>query len=294
MEPFGPRLTMYQKTKRNVHILLHPELGESKADKIINIFIITLIVLNVIAVMLETIQILHLKYQSFFDTFDAISVYIFTVEYVLRVWSCTHDPRYRGSIKGRLKYMLTPGAIIDLLAFLPYYIHVIAGLDLRTLRILRLLRFFRLFRLTAYTRSAQMIFNVFKSRVNKLLLSLLLVLFLIIIASCLLYFAEHLYPSEEESKFTSIPATLWWAVVTLTTTGYGDMYPLTTVGRVLAGIIMLTGVAFFALPAGIITAGFLEEIKFVRKFKGHNCPHCGKPLDQRHGHDEEDSLDNPV
>ncbi len=286
---------MYQKTKRTVHVLLHPELGESKADKLINIFIITLIVLNVVAVMLETIKVLHDKYESFFDTFDAISVYIFTIEYILRVWSCTHDPRYKGSIKGRLKYMLTPGAIIDLLAFLPFYIHVIAGLDLRTLRILRLLRFFRLFRLTAYTRSAQMIFNVFKSRVNELLLSLLLVLFLIIIASCLLYFAEHLYPSEEESKFTSIPATLWWAVVTLTTTGYGDMYPLTTVGRVLAGVIMLTGVAFFALPAGIITAGFLEEIKFIRKFKGHNCPHCGKPLDQRHSHDEEkDALDNPV
>ena len=131
-----------------------------------------------------------------------------------------------------------------------------------------------------------MIFNVFKSRVNELLLSLVLVLFLIIIASCLLYFAEHHHP--ENKGFTSIPATLWWAVVTLTTTGYGDMYPVTTVGKILAGIIMLTGVAFFALPAGIITAGFLEEIKYIRKYKGHNCPHCGKPLDHRHTHDEDD------
>ena len=285
---------MYQKTKRDVHILLHPELGESKADKIVNIFIITLIVLNVVAVMLETIDSIHVKYESFFDTFDAISVYIFTLEYVLRVWSSTHDPRYKGSIKGRLKYMLTPGAIIDLLAFLPYYIDVLVGLDLRILRILRLLRFFRLFRLTAYTRSAQMIFNVFRSRVNELLLSLVLVLFLIIIASCLLYFAEHLHP-ENKDKFNSIPATLWWAVVTLTTTGYGDMAPMTTVGKILAGVIMLTGVAFFALPAGIITAGFLEEIKFIRKFKGHKCPHCGKPLDNHHGHDEDEGpVNKPV
>ena len=285
---------MYQKTKHKVHILLHPELGESKADKAINIFIITLIVLNVIAVMLETVSSIEKQYKPYFDWFDRISVYIFTIEYVLRVWSCTHDPRYKGSVKGRIKYMLTLGAIIDLLAFLPYYIHVIVGLDLRMLRILRLLRFFRLFRLTAYTRSAQMIFNVFKSRVNELILSFVLVLFLIIIASCLLYFAEHLYPSERESKFSSIPATLWWAVVTLTTTGYGDMYPLTTVGRILAGIIMLSGVAFFALPAGIITAGFLEEIKFIRKIKGHNCPHCGKPLDQHPHHDETDADNNPV
>lgn len=284
---------MYQKTKRHVHILLHPELGESKADKFINIFIITLIVLNVIAVMLETIEPLHLKYQTFFDTFDAISVYIFTAEYVLRVWSSTHHPRYSGSIKGRLKYILTPGALIDLLAFLPFYIHAVAGLDLRTLRILRLIRFFRLFRLTAYTRSAQMIFNVFKSRLNELVLSLVLVLFLIIIASCLLYFAEHNH-IENKEKFNSIPATLWWAVVTLTTTGYGDMYPMTTIGKILAGIIMLTGVAFFALPAGIITAGFLEEIKFIRKYKGHNCPHCGKPLDNHHHDDEEESMNRPV
>src|SRR6185503_11505441 len=124
---------MYQKTKQKVHILLHPELGESKADKFVNIFIITLIVLNVIAVMLETVDDIHNKYFVFFKWFDRISVYIFTIEYVLRVWSCTHDPRYRGSIKGRLKYMVTPGALIDLFAFLPSYIHVIVGLDLRAL-----------------------------------------------------------------------------------------------------------------------------------------------------------------
>ena len=284
---------MYQHTKHKVHILLHPELGESKADKFINIFIITLIILNVIAVMLETVASIEIKYKPYFDWFDRISVYIFTTEYLLRVWSCTHDPRYKGSIKGRIKYMLSPGALIDLLAFLPFYIHLITGpgsLDLRTLRILRLLRFFRLFRLTAYTRSAQMIFNVFKSRKNELILSLVLVLFLIVIASCILYFAEHLHPDNK--GFTSIPATLWWAVVTLTTTGYGDMYPVTTIGRILAGIIMLTGVAFFALPAGIITAGFLEELKVIRKTKGQNCPHCGKSLDPYHHHQEDDDDDN--
>jgi voltage-gated potassium channel len=275
----------YHSTRHKIHILLHPELGESKADKIINIFIITLISLNVIAVMLETIEDLHNKYEIFFTWFDRISVYIFTIEYVLRVWSCTHDPKYRHSIKGRLRYMFTWGAIIDLLAFLPFYIHVFSGLDLRTLRILRLLRFFRLFRLTAYTRSAQMIFNVFKSRANELILSFVLTIFLIVIASCILYFAEHLHPENKE-KFTSIPATLWWAVVTLTTTGYGDMVPLTIVGKIFTSVIMLTGVAFFALPAGIITAGFLEEIKFTRKSKGHNCPHCGKPLDGHFSHNE--------
>jgi len=274
---------MYQTTKRKVHILLHPELGESKADKFVNAFIITLIVLNVIAVMLETVKPLHDKYERIFHYFDLVSVFIFTVEYVLRVWSCTHDPRYKGSIKGRIKYMLTPGALIDLLAFLPTYFHAFLDFDLRILRLLRFFRFFRLFRLTAYTRSAQMIFNVFKSRFNELLLSFVMVIFLIIIASCLLFFAEHY---EQPDSFSSIPATMWWAVVTLTTTGYGDMTPHTAIGKVLAGTIMLSGVALFALPAGIITAGFLEEFRFSKKYKGHNCPHCGKSLDEQHHHED--------
>lgn len=277
---------MYQQTKHKVHILLHPELGESKADKAVNIFIISLIVLNVIAVMLETVHPLYEKHKKLFDTFDKISVAIFTIEYVLRVWSCTHDPRYKGSIKGRIKYMLTPGALIDLLAFLPTYFHAFLNFDLRMLRLLRLIRFFRLFRLTAYTRSAQMIFNVFRTRINELLLSFIMVIFLIIIASCLLFFAEHY---AQPDKFSSVPATMWWAVVTLTTTGYGDMYPITTIGRILAGTIMLTGVALFALPAGIITVGFLEEFRAVKKYKGRNCPHCGMPLDEQHRHEDDET-----
>jgi voltage-gated potassium channel len=151
---------MYQKFKKDVHILLHPELGNSKWDKFLNAFILTLIVLNVIAVMLETVHPLYENYKTAFDTFDLISVIIFTIEYVLRVWSSNVEKRYSGSIKGRLKYIFTPGALIDLVAFFPWYLHHIIGFDLRVLRILRLLRFLRLFRLTAYTKSAQMIFNV--------------------------------------------------------------------------------------------------------------------------------------
>jgi len=147
-----------------------------------------------------------------------------------------------------------------------------------------------LFRLTAYTKSAQMIINVFKFRMKELVLSFILAGFLIIIASCVLYFAEH---KEQPEDFSSIPATVWWAVVTLTTTGYGDMAPHTVIGKVLAGIIMLSGVAFFALPAGIITAGFLDEIKFLRKIKGHTCPHCGNPIDHViHEHSEPSDFKN--
>lgn len=267
---------MYHSTKRKIHILLHPELGDTRWDKILNAFIITLIILNVAAVMLETVPSIHDKYYRFFHVFDMVSVLIFTIEYILRVWSCNHDPKYQHSVHGRLRYMISTDALIDLLAILPFYVHVVVGFDLRVLRILRLLRFFRLFRLTAYMKSAKVVKNVFKSRANELQLSFVLISFIIIIGACLLYFAEH--PAQPK-VFSSIPATLWWAVVTVTSIGYGDMVPITTTGKILSGMISFSGLAIFALPAGIITAGFLEEIGKSKKKKRFHCPHCGEPIE---------------
>ncbi|MEO5892486.1 MAG: ion transporter [Ferruginibacter sp.] len=259
-----------------VHTLLHPELGFTKWDRILNGFMIILIILNVTAVMLETVQSIHQPYAAFFKTFDLVSVIIFTIEYILRVWSCNHDPRYAHSFHGRLKYMLSTGALIDLVAILPFYIHVIVGLDLRVLRILRLLRFFRLFRLTAYMKSARMVRNVFKSRANDLKLSLVMIIFFIIIAACLVYFAEH---ETQKDVFSSIPATIWWAIITATSVGYGDMVPITVTGKILTSIISLSGLVVFALPAGIMTAGFLEEMRKKKNPNSNVCPHCGKSLD---------------
>src|SRR5687768_4886662 len=278
---------MYHKTKKTVHGLLHPEIiGDDNWDKVVNTFIIGLIILNVAAVMLETVPSLHDRYHTFFNYFELFSVIIFSIEYILRVWSSNHDPKYKHSFHGRLRYMFTPAALIDLLAILPFYIHVIIGLDLRMLRMLRLLRFFRLFRLTAYMKAAKLVTNVFKSKLHELLLSLILIMFLIIIASCLVYFAEHLQPG---TKFISIPATIWYAVVSLTTVGYGDMIPVTLWGKVFASLILLAGVALFALPAGIITSGFLDEMRKIRNPRIKNCPYCGKPinLDEHHAHNDD-------
>ncbi len=284
---------MYHKTKQKVHGLLHPEIvGDKRWDKIINIFIVVLIILNVVAVMLETMPSIEKNpgLMRFFHYFDLVSVIIFTIEYVLRVWSSNHEEKYKHSFWGRLKYMVSPPALIDLIAILPsglFYMRVFVGIDLRMLRILRLLRFFRLFRLTAYTKPAHIIANVFRKRKNDLALSFILAIFLIIIASCIMYFAEHLHPAQDggPSHFTSIPKTIWWSVVTLTTTGYGDMYPITNLGKALASIIMLTGVAFFALPAGIITAGFIDEFRLNRIKKTHKCPHCGENIElDEHDH----------
>ena len=289
----------YHKTKEKVHGLLHPDIvGDKNWDKIINVFIVSLIILNVIAVMLETVPSIekNKELMNFFKYFDWVSVIIFTIEYLFRVWSSNHEEKYKHSFWGRLKYMASPAALIDLIAILPSYLHALLGsyigLDLRVLRMLRLLRFFRLFRLTAYTKPAQMISNVFKKRKKELGLSFVLAIFLIIIASCIMYYAEHqsINAKGEPSNFTSIPATIWWAVVSLTTTGYGDMIPITDIGKVMASIIMLTGIAFFALPAGIITAGFIDEFRLHRVKKTHRCPHCGEHIeidDNDHDHDKQ-------
>jgi len=169
--------------------------------------------------------------------------------------------------------MGSPAALIDLIAILPsglFYLHVFTGVDLRMLRILRLLRFFRLFRLTAYTKATKLVMNVFKSRFSELMLAFILTSFLIVISSCMVYFAEH---STQRDKFTSIPDTIYWSVVTLTTVGYGDMVPVTVVGKIFTVIISLMGVALLALPAGIITSGFLEESRKMRKPRQMICLH---------------------
>jgi voltage-gated potassium channel len=272
---------MYHATKQKVYSLLHPEVGDTKLDKVINGFIIFLIASNILAVIVETVPSIYQGREEFFHYFDLISVIIFTIEYILRVWSANHESKYRHSIHGRLKYMASGPALIDLLAILPFYIHIFVGFDLRILRIFRLLRFFRLFRLTAYMKATKLVKNVFKSTINELLLCLVLALFLIIISSSLVYFAEH---QAQPEKFKSIPSTIWWSVVTLTTVGYGDLIPITPMGKIFTSIILLAGVAIFALPAGIITAGFLEEIRRRKSNKRGSCPHCGSPLEEE-GHD---------
>jgi voltage-gated potassium channel len=272
---------MYHATKQKVYSLLHPEIGDTKLDKVINGFIIFLIASNILAVIVETVPGIYNGREKFFHYFDLVSVIIFSIEYVLRVWSANHDPKYRHSIHGRIRYMLSGPALIDLLAILPFYIHIFVGFDLRILRIFRLLRFFRLFRLTAYMKATKLVKNVFKSTINELLLCLVLALFLIIISSSLVYFAEH---QAQPEKFKSIPSTIWWSVITLTTVGYGDLIPITPMGKIFTSIILLAGIAIFALPAGIITAGFLEEIRRKKSSKRGSCPHCGSPLEEE-GHD---------
>lgn len=227
-----------------------------RASVLFDRFLIILITLNIAAVVLETVPSLHDRFARGFLVFEVVSVIIFTVEYVVRIWVAPEHPALKrhGPVMGRVRYALSPGALIDLVAFLPFYLAIFFGADLRVLRVLRLLRFLKLMR---YSSALMTLQRVFYDERRALVASLLIMFGLLIIASTAIYHAErHVQPEA----FGSIPAAMWWALATLTTVGYGDIVPVTLLGKVIGGVVMLFGLGMFALPLGIIAMGFSQEV----------------------------------
>ena len=177
--------------------------------------------------------------------------------YALRIWSCTEDPQstHRGPVADRLRYALSPMAIIDFLAIAPFYVSMLFAIDLRFLRVFRLLR---LLKLTRYSPAIEMLGRVLYNERRALFSALLIMLVLLVFASSLMHLIEH---EAQPDAFGSIPAAMWWAVVTLTTVGYGDAAPVTPLGQLLGGFVTILGVGTFALPAGILASGFAQEVK---------------------------------
>ncbi|OJW17287.1 ion transporter [Mucilaginibacter sp. 44-25] len=268
------RHTTYNRLKKQVHLLLDPSDGGTIWDKVVNSVIVALILLNLLAVCLETVESLYREYGVWFRNFELFSVLVFSVEYLLRVWSCTSMRKYRHPVRGRLRYVTSPGMLVDLAAILPFYLPL-SGLDLRSLRLLRMIRFMRFFKLARFLNASRVIRRVFASKRNELLISMLMVLTLIILAASLMYFVEH---DAQPDKFSSIPETMWWSVATLTTVGYGDVYPVTGIGKTLTACISILGIGMFALPAGILASGFSEEFKKRETASATCCPHCGKEI----------------
>jgi voltage-gated potassium channel len=236
-------------------------------------FLISIILLNVIVTILETVEEIYTRFSVFIDMFNLFSVVFFTVEYLLRLWTIVESTYYRHPVTGRLKFMFSPLGIIDLMAFLPYYLPFV-GVDLRFVRILRIFRLFRIFRVAKYIKAIDVIRHVIRNRKEELLVSLVFVTFLLIISSCLIYYVEH---DAQPDTFSSIPSTMWWSIATLTTVGYGDMYPVTPLGRFMGSIIAVLGVGLFAIPTGILASGFSEEIS-RKKDSSAVCPTCGQQV----------------
>jgi voltage-gated potassium channel len=225
--------------------------------RVVSIGLIVLIGLNMLAVTLQSVGVLYERYGWFLDAFLVFSVAVFATEYILRLWTCTEHPsgRYRNPVVGRLKYAATPLALFDLVAILPFLLPVFPGVDLRLLRIFRLLW---LLKVARYLPALTTISHVFQRQRRTLLAALFIMVVTLFVASTLMYLVER---DVQPQVFGSIPKSMWWGMTTLTTVGYGDVVPHSSIGRALGMIFMLLGIAIFALPTAILATAFMEEAK---------------------------------
>ena len=215
-------------------------------NKFVDYFLIFLIIFNIICLGFETDKTIYLTYKTFFSKVELVSVIIFTIEYIMRL--VTLD---------KLKNIFQPLMVIDLLAILPFYLPL-SRLDLRILRIFRLFRILRIFKLARYFEALQMIGKVIYKKRTELISIFGVLLFLIFLSSFFMFYAEA---EAQPNAFHNILDTFWWSIVTFTTVGYGDVYPITPIGKLLSATIVLIGIMLFALPTSILTAEFLNEFQ---------------------------------
>jgi voltage-gated potassium channel len=254
---------MAKSYKLRIYEILESTNADDKTAEAVNLFMLVLVVLNVTAVVLETVESIYAAHKVLFQYFADISVIIFTLEYILRLWSCDVDPKYRRPFLGRLRFAMTPLALIDLLVILPTYAILAFPTDHKLLRSLRVLWTFRLLKLSRYSQSLQTIMDVVRAQQRELIMSFSAIMFFMVLSSTLIYFLEH---EAQPQRFPDIPATMWWAVLTMTTVG-DNFYPITLLGKLAGGLIIILGVATFALPTSILTSGFVDELERRREEK---------------------------
>jgi len=236
--------------------VLEPDFNTDRFSRIVNLSLIVLISLNVLAITLESVDTILTRYRPAFRVFEIFSVGVFTVEYLARVWSCIDqaEVRHRTPIVGRLRYIASPLALVDLAAILPFYLSLYLAVDLRFLRGLRLLR---LFKLARYSPALGALLDVMRKEADTLLAAFVVLFILLMISAAGIYVLEH---NVQPESFGSIPASMWWAIVTLTTLGYGDVVPVTTGGKILGGFMGVLGVGMIAMPAAILASGFADSV----------------------------------
>lgn len=243
------------RLRHRIYRVLETGNGDSRSARAVDAFIVTLILLNVAAFVAESVPSLAADYSSEFHFFELFSVAVFSLEYLLRIWTAVEVPFLARlpSWKARLTFAAQPALIIDLLAVLPFYIGHVLGLDLRVLRVLRLLRFLKLSR---YSPAMHTLIRVLANERRALMGAGLLLASAILFAASGMYFIEgHVQPDH----FGSVPQAAWWAIATLTTVGYGDVTPITPLGKVFGGLVMIGGLCVLALPVAIISTGFAQE-----------------------------------
>jgi voltage-gated potassium channel Kch len=247
--------------RQKIHALVFPSEYGGNLHSFFDTFIAIWVVISVVAVVLESVMNIHYILDLEFIILDAIAVGIFTLEYCMRIYCCVEDPRYQRAISGRFKQIREPSSLIDLMAIVPFFLEVFLHhlFDLRFLRVFRLLR---LLKLTRYTGATKTLTKVIAREWPVLAASAFVMMLLVVLTASLGYLFEH---EAQPEKFENIPQSIYWAVITLASVGYGDISPVTPMGRVMTIILALLGIGIFAIPAALLSSAFSDQLRIERE-----------------------------
>ena len=240
--------------RKRIWTLLEPANENDKLSKIVDIFLVSLIFFNILSVILETVDVLYLSYKNYFRYFEYFSVIIFSLEYISRLWACIENKKSdETNLKARFRYVFSFSAIVDAIAILPSLLaFIFPTVDLRFVRALRI---FRLLKFSRYSNSINNLLLVIWDQRKSFGAAFFILFIVLIISSSGMYLVEK---DVQPEKFGSIPQAMWWSIVTLTTVGYGDVFPVTSAGKVFGSVIIILGIGTVALPSGILASAFTE------------------------------------
>ena len=238
--------------------------------------IMGLILVSVLSIFAETFSLPGTASDTL-EHIEIITSIIFSIEYVLRVWTADLLHPALTPWQARWRFVRSGMALVDLVAILPFWLPMLLPAHLLGIRAIRLVRLLRILKLNRYMEAIAAIGGVFRQKSRELVASCIFICLLMLLSSLLMYHAEH---AAQPDKFTNAFAGLWWAVATLTTVGYGDIYPVTALGRLLGAVIAILGIGMVAIPTGILSSGFIEHFSRSSKPSSHSsrCPYCGKEL----------------
>ncbi len=247
-------LDNFLKYRKRTWTILEPASDSDKLSRVVDVFLVSLIFFNILSVVLETVDFLFLKYEKQFLYFEYFSVIIFTIEYFSRLWACVENKeKNETNFKSRIKYIFSFSAIVDAIAILPSLLaFIFPTVDLRFVRALRI---FRLLKFSRYSSSINNLLFVLWDQRKSFGAAFFILFIVLIVSSSGMYIVEK---DVQPEKFGSIPQAMWWSIVTLTTVGYGDAFPVTSAGKIFGSVIIILGIGTVALPSGILASAFTE------------------------------------
>ena len=254
-------INRHKTLRQKIYAICNETPDSGKLHEIFDFFIVSWVLISVTAVILESVDSINYYLHVEFIILDTIAVAIFSTELIMRLYSCVENPAYQHWLSGRLKFARQPSSIIDILAIAPFFLESLLDhlFDLRFLRVFRLLRLMKLGRYSDATKS---LFLVIQREWPVMKAAIFIMLMLVMLAACLGYLFEH---EAQPDKFENIPQSIYWAVITLASVGYGDISPVTPAGRAITIVLALLGIGIFAIPAAILSSAFSDQLRIERE-----------------------------